>query len=79
MSRVGGGVCIYLRKYINFTTCVNYSNLVCELLILKPHSPSLIIILMYRPLSCAINEFDAIIDNVVFPPLTVYILPCIAL
>ena len=58
------GVYIYFRKYINFTTYVNYSNSVCELMILKLHSPSLIIILMYRPPSCAINEFDNIIDKV---------------
>ena len=64
MSRVGGGVCIYLKKYINFTTCVNYSNSVCELLILKLQSPSLIIFLMYKPPSCAIHEFDDIIDKV---------------
>ena len=39
---------VYLRKYINFTTCVYYKNSVCELLILKLYSPSLIIILMYK-------------------------------
>ena len=44
LSRVGGGVCIYMKKSVNFTTCVNYSNSVCELLILKLHTPSLIAI-----------------------------------
>ena len=63
---LGGGVCIYLRKYINYTTCVNYSSSICELLILKLQSPSLIIIIMYRPPSCAINEFEDIIDAVNF-------------
>ena len=58
LSRVGGGVCIYMKKSVNFTTCVNYSNSVCELLILKLHTPSLIVILIYRPPSCTINEFD---------------------
>ena len=24
LSRVGGGVCIYMKKSVNFTTCVNY-------------------------------------------------------
>ena len=54
LSRVGGGVCIYMKNSVNFTTCVNYS--VCELLILKLHTPSLIVILMYMPPSCSINE-----------------------
>ena len=64
LFRVGGSVCIYLRKYVNFTTCVNYSNSVCELLILKLHSPTLIVILMYRPPSCTINEFEDIMTKV---------------
>ena len=50
-----------MKKSVNFTTCVNYSNSVCELLILKLHTPSLIVILMYRPPSCTINELDVII------------------
>ena len=49
LSRVGGGVCIYLRNSVNFITCVNYSNSVCELFIIKINHPSLIVILMYRP------------------------------
>ena len=56
LVRVGGGVCIYMKKSVNFTTCVNYSNSVCELLIPKLHTPSLIVILMYRPPSCTINH-----------------------
>ena len=63
LSNVGGGVCIYMKKSVNFTTCINYSNSVCELLILKLHTPSLIDILMYRPPSCTINEFDDVIIN----------------
>ena len=59
LSRVG--VCIYMKKSVNFTTCVNYSNSVCELLILKLHTPSLIVILMYRPPSSTINDFDDVI------------------
>ena len=62
LSRVG--VCIYMKQSVNFTTCVNYSNYVCELLILKLHTPSLIVILMYRPPSCAINEFDYVIIKI---------------
>ena len=52
------------KKSVNFTTCVNYSNSVCELLILKLHTPSLIVILMYRPPSCTINEFDDVIIKI---------------
>ena len=64
LSRVGGGVCIYMKKSVNFTTCVNYSNSVCELLILELHTPSLIVILLYRPPSCTINEFDDVIIKI---------------
>ena len=64
LSRVGGGVCIYLRNSVNFITCVNYSNSVCELLIIKINHPSLIVILMYRPPSCTTNEFNDIIAKV---------------
>ena len=58
LSMVGGGVCIYMEK---ICTCVNYANSVCELLILKLPTPFLIVILMYRPPSCTINEFDDVI------------------
>ena len=66
LSRIGGGVCIYMKKSVNFTTCVNYSNSVhvCELLILKLHTPSIIVILVYRPPSCTINEFDDVIIKI---------------
>ena len=53
-----------MKKSVNFTTCVNYSNYVCALLILKLHTPSLIVILMYRPSSCTINEFDDVIIKI---------------
>ena len=55
---------VFTWKNLNFTTCVNYSNSVCELLILKLHTPSLIVILMYKPPSCTINEFDDIIIKI---------------
>ena len=64
LSRVGGGVCIYLRNSVNFITCVNYSNSVCDLLIIKINHPSLIVILIYRPPSCTTNEFNDIIVKV---------------
>ena len=53
-------------KYVftseNILTLLHYSNSVCELLILKLHSPCIIILLMYRLPSGAINKFDDIID-----------------
>ena len=64
LSRVGGGVCIYLRNSVNFITCVNYSNSVCDLLIIKINHPSLIVILIYKPPSCTTNEFNDIIVKV---------------
>ena len=64
LSRVGGGVCIYLRNSVNFITCVNYSNSACDLLIIKINHPSLIVILIYRPPSCTTNEFNDIIVKV---------------
>ena len=64
LDRVGCGVCIYMKKYVNFTICINYSNSVCELLILKLHTPSLIVILMYRPPSRTKNEFDDVIIKI---------------
>ena len=54
----------YLRNSVNFITCVNYSNSVCELLIIKINHPSLIVILIYRPPSCTTNEFNDIIVKV---------------
>ena len=51
-SRVGGGVCVYVRNTVNFKICLCFSNSVCELLILKLQSPSIIIIIIYRPPSC---------------------------
>ena len=64
LSMDGSGVCIYMNKIVNFTTCVNYSNSVCELLILKLHTPSLFFILMYRLPSCTINEFDDVLIKI---------------
>ena len=54
----------WVKQSVNFTTCVNYSNSVCELLILKLHTPSLIVIFMYRSPSCTINEFDDVIIKI---------------
>ena len=61
LLREGGGVCIYVRNTKSFSVCLNYSNSICDLLIVKLHQLSLIIILMYRPPTCPITEFNNII------------------
>ena len=60
-ARVGGGVCVYLRHSVGFDTCLSYSNSVCEVLVLRLHQPSLLLVLLYRPPSCSTVDFkDAI-------------------
>ena len=61
LLREGGGVCIYVRNTKSFSVCLKYSNSICDLLIVKLHQPSLIIILMYQPPTCPITEFNDII------------------
>ena len=63
-QRMGGGICMYVKNSVNFTTCVSYSNSTCELLIVRLHDPSLIIVLIYRPPSCSTENFDDIINQV---------------
>ena len=63
VSRPGSGVCLYLRKNIIYKICLKYSNSVCDLLIVKIHSPDLIIILVYRPPSIPLSDFDEIINK----------------
>ena len=63
-QRMGGGVCMYVKNSVNFTTCVSYSNSTCELLIVRLHDPPLIIVLIYRPPSCSTENFDDIINQV---------------
>ena len=58
--RMGGGVCIYIRNSVIFDTCLRYSNSVCDLLIVRLHTPSLIIMLVYRPPSCSMSDFNDI-------------------
>ena len=61
LLREGGGVCIYVRNTKSFSVCLKYANSICDRLIVKLHQPSLIIILMYRPITCPITEFYDII------------------
>ena len=61
LLREGSGVCIYVRNTKSFSVCLKYSNSICDLLIVKLHQPSLISILMYRPPTCSITEFNDII------------------
>ena len=63
VSRTGCGVCLYLRKNLIYKICLKYSNSVCDLLIVKILSPDLIIILVYRPPSSPLSDFDDIITK----------------
>ena len=63
VSRPRGGVCLYLRKNLIYKICLKYSNSVCDLLIVKILSPDLIIILVYRPPSSPLSDFDDIITK----------------
>ena len=47
-ERIGGGVCFYLKKSINYTTLLSYSNSICEVLIAKLTNPDA---------GCALNFF----------------------
>ena len=49
LNRSGGGICLYINSSVQCKTCVAYSNSVCELLIVKIHSPDIYIVLIYRP------------------------------
>ena len=53
----------YLRKNLIYKVCLKYSNSVCDLLIVKMLSPDLIIILVYRPPSSPLSDFDDIITK----------------
>ena len=44
--------CDRLSRVVNFITCANYSNSVCELLIIRINHPSLIVILIVK-----VNQF----------------------
>ena len=45
-SRIGGGVCIYLKQSICYDLLLSYSNSVCDLLIIKLIQPELIVIII---------------------------------
>ena len=60
-SRIGGGVCIYLKQSICYDLLLSYSNSVCDLLIFRLIQPELIVILIYRPPSCSGPQFEDVI------------------
>ena len=60
-SRIGGGVCIYLKQSICYDLLLSYSNSVCDLLIIRLIQPELIVILIYRPPSCSGPQFEDVI------------------
>ena len=49
LSRPGGGVCFYIKDHIQFSTCLSFSNDMCEVLIVKLSNPQLVLINTYRP------------------------------
>ena len=51
------------KKNLIYKICLKYSNSVCDLLIVKILSPDLIIILVYRPPSSPLSDFDDIITK----------------
>ena len=59
-SRIGGGVCIYLKQSICYDLLLSYSNSV-DLLIIKLIQPELIVILLYRPPSWSGPQFEDVI------------------
>ena len=51
-------------------TCLSYSNSVCEVLVLRLHQPSLLLVLLYRPPSCSIDaiyQVEQIISKLTLP------------
>ena len=50
---------VFKKKSIH-KICLKYSNSVCDLLIVKILSPDLIVILVYRPPSSPLSDFDDI-------------------
>ena len=48
-----------------YNICLKYYNTVCDLPIIKIHSPDLIIILVYRPPSSPLSDFDDIIITII--------------
>ena len=51
----------YLRNSILFKICLQFSNTACELSIVRLQTPALIIILVYRPPSCSVTDFEEIL------------------
>ena len=64
LSRTGDGVCISMKKSVNFTTCVNYSNCMGVNDTQTSHPIHIFFIMMYRPPSCTINEFTDVIIKI---------------
>ena len=57
------GMSVFNLKNLIYKICRKYSNSVCDLLIVKILSPDLIIILVYRPQSSPLSDFDDIITK----------------
>ena len=55
------------EQHVANTACLKYSNSVYDLLIVKIHSPDLIIILVNRPPSSSLFDFDIITKTRIYP------------
>ena len=62
-ERIGGGVCFYLKKSINYTSLLSYSNSICEVLIVKLTNPDVILVTMYRPPNATAASFNDIVSQ----------------
>ena len=64
LSRPGGGVCFYIKLYIQFSTCLSFFNDMCEVLIVKLSNPQLVLINTYRPLNSSTESFEEIVNTI---------------
>ena len=64
LSRPGGGVCFYIKDHIQFSTCLSFSNDMCEVLIVKLSNPQLVLINTYRPPNSTREAFEEIVSKI---------------
>ena len=64
LSRPGGGVCFYIKDHIQFSTCLSFSNDMCEVLIVKLSNPQLVLINTYRPPNSSRESFEEIVNKI---------------
>ena len=64
LSRPGGGVCFYIKDHIQFSTCLSFSNDMCEVLIVKLSNPQLVLINTYRSPNSSRESFEEIVNKI---------------